>query len=555
MKKLLFLFLTVSFSHFGQGLNFEKGLNKAYNQFIGGVDTYEAYAYVGENVNRANSFFSPAYISKYDTLGNQMWQQEVLFGVNINLHPLEVKKIYSVEATQSGGVLVTGGGMKCCDCGGLFLFAEEYSSNGTLIWNNYDFCNEQLINACSHSDSVLGTVVVFNQPDKGIVYRYQNGVRIDSLTIPQRETEQVNILNDSIFTVVKDSIIYKYDFYGSTIDSITYSGAIHLAQYTQDSLIITTSDSLFVLNEDFQSQRGIYFNYPILERFDDLKLVVNNNSQKKLLFLDSNFTIQDSVLVDFEGVNYSFSSSHLTVLSPFNLTMHNSIRLLDYSLVDTTNSGNSTLDVELVDFTFNNFSTTQNSQYPNVYSVNADVSVLVKNNGNELLQSCRFNSLLGNSICNDAYYSNAFYNLNILPGDSAWVNLGWLGDSQLQSFNSEISSEICIYTSNPNGMIDLNVQNDNFCKTLSAGYVSIFEGSNGEEVKVFPNPTKSVINIHSEQLINEIKVFDNQGRLVKQINTETIEEYILDLSGLINGVYYLVIITNNTTAYQKIMKQ
>lgn len=555
MKKLLFLFLIVSLSNFGQGLNYEKGLNKNYNQSIGGLDTYESYFYVGENVNRANSFFSPAYISKYDTLGNQLWQEEVLYGVNINQQALEVKKIYSVEATQSGGVLVTGGGMQCCDCGGLFLFVEEYNSNGTLVWNDFNFCNEQIINTCSYTDSVVGTVAIFNQFDKGIVCRYQNGVRIDSFSVSQTPIKQVNILNDSIFAVVKDSTIFKYDFYGNNIDSLTYNGNIHLSQYSQDSLIITISDSLIVLSEDFQSQRVMSFNYPVLERFNDLRLVVNNNNQKMLLYLDSNFIIQDSLTIDFFDGIYSFSSSHLAVLLPFNLTMYQSIRLLDYSLIDSTNNTENIHDVEIVDMVFNDYSTYQSIQSSNIYSINSDISVLVKNNGGELMQNCMFNSHLGNSNCNESYYFSTFYNLNILPGDSAWVNLGWLGDSQLQLFNSEISSNMCVYTSNPNGKVDLNVQNDNFCKTLSAGYVSISDEINDLSVIVYPNPTNSVINIKSKESINGIKVFDGFGRLIKQKSSETKDIFTIDFSDLINGVYFMEIDINNIMRYKKILKQ
>lgn len=71
--------------------------------------------------------------------------------------------------------------------------------------------------------------------------------------------------------------------------------------------------------------------------------------------------------------------------------------------------------------------------------------------------------------------------------------------------------------------------------------------------QIFPNPTKDFIKINSENNIQEVYIFDNQGRvLVYENNLES--NSVLDLSSLNSGVYFIRIFDGNNFLNQKIVK-
>jgi hypothetical protein len=84
---------------------------------------------------------------------------------------------------------------------------------------------------------------------------------------------------------------------------------------------------------------------------------------------------------------------------------------------------------------------------------------------------------------------------------------------------------------------------DFFYSLIVAGATSDCDASVGiNEVEqatatVFPNPTTDVVNIRSLQLISNILVYDQTGRLVKQINDVNSTTYTFNTTGLSKGVY------------------
>jgi len=72
-------------------------------------------------------------------------------------------------------------------------------------------------------------------------------------------------------------------------------------------------------------------------------------------------------------------------------------------------------------------------------------------------------------------------------------------------------------------------------------------------VKIYPNPTSSIINIESDFTINSIELYDMQGRNLetRQMNeTRT----AIDISTKSNGVYFLKIKTDHGSKVMKIIK-
>lgn len=76
-------------------------------------------------------------------------------------------------------------------------------------------------------------------------------------------------------------------------------------------------------------------------------------------------------------------------------------------------------------------------------------------------------------------------------------------------------------------------------------------GIASEKAFIFPNPAvdKAYINVHG--LVRDVRIYNLQGRLMKNFQYSG---YQLDVSSLPDGVYSVVIITNQVTAVRKLVK-
>lgn len=70
-------------------------------------------------------------------------------------------------------------------------------------------------------------------------------------------------------------------------------------------------------------------------------------------------------------------------------------------------------------------------------------------------------------------------------------------------------------------------------------------------VKIYPNPTTEIISIHGLDAIIGLRIFDLQGKLLK----ETTKEKVLNLSQLSSGTYLLNIYTETEVYSRKIIKE
>jgi hypothetical protein len=76
------------------------------------------------------------------------------------------------------------------------------------------------------------------------------------------------------------------------------------------------------------------------------------------------------------------------------------------------------------------------------------------------------------------------------------------------------------------------------------------------EVSIYPNPTSSIINVKSDNILNEnINVSNSLGQRVMSIETNS-SSISIDLSNLDNGVYFVEITSNeNVTSVKRVIKQ
>jgi hypothetical protein len=136
-----------------------------------------------------------------------------------------------------------------------------------------------------------------------------------------------------------------------------------------------------------------------------------------------------------------------------------------------------------------------------------------------------------------------------------WVYLNAIiGDHQAQTLQI-IDSIYFDLSSSDVGAWGMNTPSF-FCLdniTLSAS-VSIQELAQNT-FSFFPNPTNNVLNIKSENAIEQLSITDMSGRTIKTINSNNTKQTSIDVADLTSGIYFIQVFSNGVPQVQKFIKQ
>ena len=70
---------------------------------------------------------------------------------------------------------------------------------------------------------------------------------------------------------------------------------------------------------------------------------------------------------------------------------------------------------------------------------------------------------------------------------------------------------------------------------------------------MYPNPAKQNLTLSCEDaLINEVVVYDLNGREVKRFNMDAVNKTVLNIEGLSNGMYTISILTDKGTVVKSL---
>ena len=82
---------------------------------------------------------------------------------------------------------------------------------------------------------------------------------------------------------------------------------------------------------------------------------------------------------------------------------------------------------------------------------------------------------------------------------------------------------------------------------------SILESTLGAKTKMYPNPAKQNLTLSCEDaLINQVVVYDLNGREVKRFNMDAVNKTVLNIEGLSNGMYTISILTDRGTVVKSL---
>jgi len=130
------------------------------------------------------------------------------------------------------------------------------------------------------------------------------------------------------------------------------------------------------------------------------------------------------------------------------------------------------------------------------------------------------------------------------------------GVAVLNFFSSKIYC--CEFSTTYNGCISVNKSYFKIASTsLNGGQNAKMNNPNTENnFNVFPNPTTGEVTIQFASTNNNaISIIDNMGKIVKRIEAINSSVYKLDISDLINGIYFYDAISNDQNYQGKIIKQ
>ena len=555
------LLFCISYSSHAQGLNFEKGFNLAHDQAASkvvcdGPSTYMAYGMSNPGFSR---FIT---ITKLDTNGNEMWSQEI-YPANA-----EIVNFENMVVAEDTAIYVSGWGRQTCDVASGFQFITKLNIDGKILWDKIwggdDFPDAFLFYGHSSGFSVLNSgnlVVQQNHNSSPIANAFifmidPAGNQIDSIPCQEKDFEGFVEFGDDLLAYKSNTIweISK-EVLDTTISVVgdSFPSSIKNLISLDDIYFVLTEHGFYVLDNTLHATTSIQYELGVHN--SNLKIYGNTIQHLKadsfahnILTYDNQLTLLDQYSIPIvwnKDDRKDFSSSHFSYANAFELSQHQAIRFLDYSLSDTTNNDVFTTDIELSDIHIIDYSIEPYYNEPALFNVTMDLEVLIKNKGINKLNSCKINRYLGDNICFETYYSREFQDLNLSPGDSTWITLHpYASYSNYPRFltGDSIQFDLCFYSSHPNKQTDLNVPNDQLCQKFSLHYVGN-KNVRPVAVAVRPNPAQNYIKIidlpeghHTYQILN------TQGQIV--VNQHKLNR-TTDISHLIKGIYFMLILNKD----------
>ena len=173
-------------------------------------------------------------------------------------------------------------------------------------------------------------------------------------------------------------------------------------------------------------------------------------------------------------------------------------------------------------------------------------------NGNDALLSWTEN---GNAASWDVTVVPDFYVGDPLPTDSyyvsntnpfTFVSFPPTGCNVFFVRSRCSTTDVSPWVALPTSGCDPNVFN--YIATLSNNNFSIDDNN----IKISPNPSKNVVQVKSNSIIDKITIFDSLGKIIL-IQTQNNNE--INIEKLLKGIYLIEIISENEKNYRKLIKE
>jgi len=557
MKPLYILLfsLVLSASLYGQGLAYEQFIDVDYSQNITDLRVQDSATYVGATISSITNFSTSGSLLKYDYNGN------LEFDINLNTIIYGETDKVNLLITKGNDIVSFSSCRMSCDVGGSFISVIKHTANGNLLWSTKVGGDSQLgvfdlgFGELFDSTIVFGGSGLYGSPK--YIYKITNsGSLADSVAISFDYPKFFTSIDSSHFVAVTNNYIYKYDTALILLDSVILtSPPLDILHFGTDSLVVATSSELQIFTNNLTAQTPIALsNVAWRNRLKDngngtVSSLCMYNQDLAVLTLDNNFIPVDTVVYADPAINVygknDYSSYSLSSGANINLGQgyyYTGISVLNYR--NALNIDRQDIDVKLSNLNVLSTSTIANSMNNYVFSVNAELEVMLTNLSADTLQDIKLNCYRGDGICNSSVFQKWYDSLALVPGDSVVLQLGWVGSGNRIIYIDSIQETICVYATSPNYKYDTTFVNSKTCATYLAGFVDIEEQSISN-VSLFPNPTSETTTLVFEQYFSgDITISDIQGKIIARFSFQGMNKKI-DLRKYESGVYMIQLQEDN----------
>lgn len=506
MRIIVLLSLFILFhclTSIAQGLNVELGFNNAISQSAFPVCNYNGNTYFVRYEDFPDLGYAKQVLSKHDTLGNLLWEREIEFDstflASIDQWYPKPYQTLDLLADSSGLYLFAYGLLGQCDVlGDAIVLIDKFSHDGQKLWtyNNTfpfgGFVNNEFEGASGFSLGETGKLYLLKNDENIssiITLDALDGSQIDSFAVELNTATSILQINDLRLLVAEGNEIKEIDSSGITMQVFSFEQKIkNLIQFNSQFYALI-GDSIVQINDSLSE--FTYFHDPNYSELQKLKVIDNqlwltaqNSGNTHVLIFEPAIGLelvksipQTMQLYSFRSNNFNgvfdFNKHHITFIELFQLTERNSLRYSDYSLQDNDEFQRIDSDVGVVGIEVNEANITYSTSQINIQ---LSGKVCIKNFGNNPINSVRINKFhyVNYFNCSFEAFSEVFNNVNILPNDTAWFYCSNLyrsfGFYSPSSEGNPINLNLCVYSSHPNNLVDLNVGNDEGCESFVLGF-------------------------------------------------------------------------------------
>ena len=311
--------------------------------------------------------------------------------------------------------------------------------------------------------------------------------------------------------------------------------------------------SLYVSNSNIYDLSGI-------ENFANLKTFTCSNNLLTTLETSSLYNLQnlDCRYNELQVLNLNYLSNLQNLNCEFNqLTALDTSGLNNLQSIHCSNNQLSSLNIQgmgnLIELycDYNHLTTLNANDLDNLLYLSCiynELTTLMLHNLNNLQRlECRNNQLttldLSNSIHMEfvgCQYNNQLTSLYLKNGAN-------------ESLNANHSLNISYVCADDFQIWEIQSRVPSGCTINSDCNLGTSEVNHlVNKIRIYPNPTKNIMNIGCNDYINSISIYNTQGQLW-QINANPTET--IDVSGLKTGTYFIKIISDKGTASSKFLKE
>ena len=511
------------------------------------------------------------YLVAIDSLGNTIWGD---VGIESSFNPNYVEEMFFDSDTS---FYIVGGRFPRVESNFRIegdRIIRRYSTAGRLLNDFSDFVdldtgdftsfktadlfsNQSIIIVAEDnrfSTEPIAEIIIFNSEDSTEwIQEFENIIFHD-----------VKAYDDGSFNVAASKGVLHFDENKNNTHTVLENEVVYqIEAFQNDFTLALTKDKLYLLDDDLQTS-NVYASMEldsIVHFFvDENEIVLTGKNHSGLPFVlrldesleqQSYFTFGNTAVFPNAVIVKENAIGVLgeTVTNPFKTNLHG-WKYTSMFFKTFTKDGISTSyneDVGLVDFEIGSAEATL---IENIYSPHDDeyydlslknINITIENLGEDTLSELKVN-LLENSFA----VTKKLFNLQIPPSESLRVSFGrldWWG----RLIDQDTEFELCIWTSVPDGKIDINPSNDRFCKTI---VFKIKEPDTTPQLVelpaiLFPNPATDFVNVNllfSDGIGYDIIVTNAIGQTVFKTKVDAIPHRLttIDISKFAKGTYFVI---------------